>query len=454
MAADSSSSCMPVGARQRHVPSHVFPGRGAATGLAQFRRSVHAGCSPRNWSSPADVALFTAFQASRFGLPGVAQSHRHGLHAHAARDARSANRADRALLCRAGQGRRRAHRHRRFLAQCRGPDGARRPTVRQPRADRRASPDNAGGACRGRQNCAADPACRALRQGRRRCRTVGHRLADQSASAAAHERGRHRAHHCGLRRHRRARPRGRLRRRRDHGKRGLPHQRVHGPAQQSSHRRLGWQPGEPLAPARGDHGRRAPEGRPRFPCHLPGLLDRSRAGRADRGGDRGRGASRRGCRRRHHQPGYRLARGARADHCPEGAASGLGVCGAASEGCGEDPRDRVEPHQHARGRRGDPGSGGRRSRVDGAADAGRPRVRQQGAGRPRRRDQRVHRLQPGLPRFHFLRPRGELPRQPEGWPRNRVRRGIARRAPSALPLWAQVPRASPAPSPQPSADTP
>ena len=30
---------------------------------------------------------------------------------------------------------------------------------------------------------------------------------------------------------------------------------------------------------------------------------------------------------------------------------------------------------------------------------------------PRRRDQRVHRLQPGLPRFHLLQPRGELPCQ-------------------------------------------
>ena len=43
---------------------------------------------------------------------------------------------------------------------------------------------------------------------------------------------------------------------------------------------------------------------------------------------------RRGGRRRHHQPGHRLARGARADHRAEGAARGLGVRGAAAEGGG------------------------------------------------------------------------------------------------------------------------
>ena len=75
--------------------------------------------------------------------------------------------------------------------------------------------------------------------------------------------------------------------------------------------------------------------------------------------------------------------------------------------------------------RGDPGARRRRPRVDGAADAGRPRVRQQGARGPRRRDQRVHRLQPGLPRSDLLQARGDLPGQSEGRPRDRVRRAAA-----------------------------
>ena len=55
-----------------------------------------------------------------------------------------------------------------------------------------------------------------------------------------------------------------------------------------------------------------------------------------------------GRRRRHHQPGHRLARGARADDCAESAARRLGVRGAATEGGGAHPRHRLQPHQHAR----------------------------------------------------------------------------------------------------------
>ena len=75
------------------------------------------------------------------------------------------------------------------------------------------------GARGGRQDRAADPACGALRQDRRRRRAIDHRLADQPERAAAHDRGRHPAHHRGLRDDGGARPRGRLRRRRDHGHR-------------------------------------------------------------------------------------------------------------------------------------------------------------------------------------------------------------------------------------------
>ena len=50
-------------------------------------------------------------------------------------------------------------------------------------ADRRASARHGRRACRGREDRAADPACRALRQGGGRGRTLDHRLADQSQCA-------------------------------------------------------------------------------------------------------------------------------------------------------------------------------------------------------------------------------------------------------------------------------
>ena len=59
--------------------------------------------------------------------------------------------------------------------------------------------------------------------------------------------------------------------------------------------------------------------------------------------------------------------------------------------------------------------------VDGAADAGRCGLCDQGAGRARGRDQYLHRLQPGLPRPHLHRPRGQLPGKPAGLPRDSAR---------------------------------
>ena len=63
--------------------------------------------------------------------------------------------------------------------------------------------------------------------------------------------------------------------------------------------------------------------------------------------------------------------------------------------------------------RSDPGARRRRSRLDGAADAGRPGFRAQSARGARRGHQRLHRLQPGLPRFHLFGPHRDLPGQPE-----------------------------------------
>ena len=196
---------------------------------------------------------------------------------------------------------------------------------------------------------------------------------------------------------------------------------------------------------RRDHGRRARARRARLPGHLPRVLDRSCAGWPDGRGSRRRGPSRRGSRRRHHQPGHRLARGASAHHRAEGAARGMGVRGAAPEGGREHSRHRLEPYQHAGCRGGDPGTWRRRSRLDGAADAGRPGVRQQGARGPCRRDQRVHRLQPGVPRSHLLtsgwRPAWSI-RRPDA---NRVRRTARRRARKRIAVVGAGPRGSPAP---------
>ena len=61
------------------------------------------------------------------------------------------------------------------------------------------APDHARRARRGRQDRPADPACRALCGARAVGRPLDAAVADQSARAAAHDRGRYRAHHRGLR---------------------------------------------------------------------------------------------------------------------------------------------------------------------------------------------------------------------------------------------------------------
>ena len=114
-----------------------------------------------------------------------------------------------------------------------------------------ASPDHTAGARRRRQDPAAGTACRTL------CVSpvFGERIVDQGADQpvpSAQRCARCRRHHRRLRPLRRAGPRGRLRRRGDHGQRGLPAQPVPCPAHQQAHRRLG----------------RTPEKRRRFPVEI------------------------------------------------------------------------------------------------------------------------------------------------------------------------------------------
>ena len=178
---------------------------------------MRLGSSARPIGLP-NVPLSAPLPAPRPRFPDACQPHRHGLHAHAAGDAGSADRAHRALLRRARQGRRGADRHRRLLAQRGRADGAWRArcsTAASSLREHRPVTDavHAAGGRIALQILHAGRYARVDGRGG----AVGRRLADQSQCAAAHERGRHRAHHRGLRRDGGAGPRGRLRRRRDHG---------------------------------------------------------------------------------------------------------------------------------------------------------------------------------------------------------------------------------------------
>ena len=73
---------------------------------------------------------------------------------------------------------------------------------------------------------------------------------------------------------------------------------------------------------------------------------------------------------------------------------------------------RVEPDQHAAGRRADPRRRSRAVDLDGAAAAVRPGLGAQGRGRRRRRDQHVHRLQPGLSGPRVRAQDGVVPAEP------------------------------------------
>ena len=236
------------------------------------------------------------------------------------------------------------------------------------------------------------------------------------AQPAVHE-GR-RPHRHRLRRVGRAGGQGGLRRGRDHGFRGLPDQPVPGRSHQRPHRRVGRHCGEADAVPARDRAPLARAGRRRLPDHLPDLAARPGRGRPDLGGGRRprpRTGGGRGDRPQHR---HRLARGAGADDHHPGAARRLAVRDGATQGRGVGAGLRVQPDQQPRDGRGDPGLRRGRPGLDGAAAAGRPRVRRQGAGRSRRRDQHLHRLQPGLPRPCLQEPEGVLPGQPARLPRD------------------------------------
>ena len=279
--------------------------------------------------------------------------------------------------------------------------------------------------------------------------------ADQPLPAARAHRRRGRADHRRLRPRRPPRAAGRLRRRRDHGLRGLPHQRVHRRADQQTRGPLGRLVREPHALPRRDRPPGPGGGRRGLHHHLPAVDAGPGPGRLllGRGGHARQG--RRGGRRDHHQHRHRLARGPDPDHRDLGAARRVHL--GDQEGHGRAcsiplvTTNRINTPELAE-----------ELLADGYADmvslarpaARRPGLRGQGGGRARRGHQHLHRLQPGLPRPHVQRQDHVLPGQPARLPRDRARPRADHGGASESPSSARAPPDSPARSPPPSAATP
>ena len=340
------------------------------------------------------------------------ESRADGLDAHGSRGGPAGLRADGGLLCSPCEGRRGADRHRGHRAQPRRAPRAEGLAAVVPLAGGQAPHHHRRRAPRRRQDRAADPARRPLRLPPAGGRAVGDQERDQPVQAACAHPLRHPPHDRFLRALREARQGGRLRRRRDHGLRGVPDQPVHRAAHQPAHRRVGRLVREPHPLPAGDRARRARALRARLHHHLS-VVD-ARPGRGREHVGRGRGARQggRGRRRDDHQHRHRLARGAHPDDRDARPARRVRLGDAPAQGRGARAARRHQPHQRPGGRRGDPRARRRRHGVDGAAASCRPGLRRQGRDRPCRRDQHVHRVQPGLPRPHLRAQARELPRQP------------------------------------------
>ena len=134
---------------------------------------------------------------------------------------------------------------------------------------------------------------------------------------------------------------------------------------------------------------------------------RGRGGRRDASSTPASAGTRRGCRRS--SPRCRAAPSPRRHRAAAPEARAIPVV-------------RVQPHQHARGRRGrsSPTAAPTWSRWRGRCSPT-PTACAKAAGRPRRRDQHLHRLQPGLPRPHLRQASA-----PPAW---------STRAPATRPSW-------------------
>ena len=358
--------------------------------------------------------------AARPRVHDAAEPRADGFDAHRARGPRGRLPEARRLLRRARARRRRTHRDGRDRAECRRLDqavcrNAERPPppCPAPARDRRRA--------RGRRaHLHADPAHGALRlSSARRC-AFAPEGAHRPVRAARAVRRRGRAPGVGVRALRGARPRGRLRRHRGDGQRGLLHQPVPRIAHQPAQRPLGRQLGEPHAAAARDRGANTRRGRSGFHHRLPALDARPGRGRQRLEGDRRTGAGGRGRGRNDHQHGHRLARGAHSDDRDDGPARGVHLGDPQAQGRRPDPARHQQPHQRPGRRRTRAGGGRCRSRVHGAAAARGPGLRRQGGARSGRRDQHLHRLQSGLPRPRVRECDCDLPREPARRPRDRA----------------------------------
>ena len=206
-----------------------------------------------------------------------------------------------------------------------------------------------------RQDPAADPARRTLRLPSALGERVVDQGPDQPVSSTHAVLGWRAEHHRRLRALRAAGPRGRLRRRRDHGQRRVSAQPVPGAAHQQAQRRLGRHRGE-APPLPGRDRAPHPRGR-RLRLHhlLPDVDGRLRRGRPELGRNRRAGNRSRSRRRDYHQHRHRLARGAGADDRHVGARQRLRRHQPRARRAREHPGGGVQPDQHAAGRRADPG---------------------------------------------------------------------------------------------------
>ena len=319
-------------------------------------RTISGLASPGPPRQHDDIALPEAARPARSRFHDAAQSHHHGQHAHRPGGCRPRLPAHGGVLRRAGAARRRPDRHRRLRTELRGLGQALR---RHPLDAQRRAPPQAGdgrGARRERQDRAADPAHRPLRLLAAVRRAEPHPEPDLAVHPARADGARHRAPDQGLRALRGARARGRLRRRRGDGQRGLPDQPVPGSPRQPPYRRMGRRLREPDAAGGGDRAPRARGCGARLHPDLPDLDDRP----DPRGQHLGRGAAAgqgRGGRRRHHlEHRHRLARGAHPDHRHQRAACGLRLghrkdARRLARRRRGDPAGHQQPHQHARGGR-------------------------------------------------------------------------------------------------------
>ena len=218
------------------------------------------------------------------------------------------------------------------------------------------------------------------------------------------------------------RPAGRLRRRRDHGLRGLPDQRVHRRRHQPPHRPLGRLVREPHAlpgrdrppDARGASARTSSSSTG-CPCSTWSPAAR----RSTRSITLAKAVEAAG--RDHHQHRHRLARGPHPDHRDLGAARRVHLGDQAADGRGRRiplvTTNRINTPEIAEELLAD----GRADMVSMArpflAD---PDFVAKAAAGPRRGHQHLHRLQPGLPRPHLQRQDHLLPGQPARLPRDRA----------------------------------